>query len=385
MINIFIAIIALIPILGFSIKIELKGETKIIKSKLTLIDNSIIKGPGIIKLKSSSSGIFLNGKNITIENVHFVVEDNTLKQNSVLHIEDGAKNIKIQGNYFEGARYTILKADINTKKDKNLLFKKRATDIYFLNNVCEGQYSRHLYLASIENIKILNNKFKNSTRDSIRLRQNIKKIFILNNTFENIGQKSKESSDGIDSYWSGEELIISNNHFSGIQTHGLDIKGLSPDSVGKTSKVIISDNIFKDIQYSGVLLSSGNNIEKKDNLVSDFSIRGNQFFNINLNNVNKNDAAIFLRHGVSNVIISSNIINANYSHGIVIGNFAKNTIQTTDVLVNSNIIQSKYEPVFIHAANRIQVINNNLFKKNVKHIKSYKLYKSSEFLILNNL
>lgn len=385
MTNLLFTIMCLFSSLVLSYGLDLKGKTKIIKETVVLKDYSYIRGPGTIKVKSSSAGFFFNGSNIVIENVTFIVEDNLKKNNSLLHLLEGSSNIIIRGNNFKGARYSILKADRNTKRDKELLFKKRAKDILFQNNNCEGQYSRHLHLSSLENIKITGNTFKNSVRDSIRIRQNIKNVLINDNSFKNIGLKSNESSDAIDTYWSGEELIISNNHFSEIATHGLDLKGISPDKDSGTSRLIVSNNIFDNIQYSGILISSGQYIAGKINEVRNFIINSNQFYNINLNNKNENDSAIFLRHGVKGVIISSNIIEAKRSHGIVVANFESKVQQTSNVVIASNIIDAKGTPVYIHAARNIQVSGNNFFGKKVRVIKKYKSFKGEGIELGNNL
>lgn len=383
--NKLVLIFCVIPSICFALNISLLGKTKEIKKKVVLEDYSQIVGPGIIKLKSSSEGFFFKGKNILIDNVTFIVEDNTQKRNSLFHLLDGANNISIRNSTFNGARYSILKSDINSKKDKDLLFKNRVKELKFINNLCFGSYSRHLLLSSLENVKITGNTFKNSVRDSIRIRQNVKRVTISGNTFKNIGVKSKESSDAIDTFWSGEELIISNNHFSTISTHALDIKGISPDTKSKSSKVIISDNIFSDIQFSGILISSGAIVKNKVNKVDNFIIKGNQFYNINLNAKNKNDSPIFLRHGVKDVIISSNIIDANNSHGIVLGNFEQNAAQTSGVLILSNIIKAKGNPVFVHASRDVIVKSNNFFGKKVKVIKSYKKFLGDQISISDNL
>jgi hypothetical protein len=222
-------------------------------------------------------------------------------------------------------------------------------------------------------------------RDSIRLRQNIKNVLIDGNSFLNIGVKSSESSDAIDSYWSGEEMIITNNYFSGIASHGLDIKGVSPDAKSKTSKVIISNNIFDSIQFSGILVSSGAIVKGKSNMVSNFNIISNQFFSTNLNNKNVNDAAIFLRHGVQDSIISNNIIDAEKSHGIVIASFDEKADQTSNIIISSNLVKSIFSPVYLVAVKRVMISGNNFYKKKVKSLKTFRKLKESDIVISNNL
>lgn len=375
----------LISINASALIMNLKGKREILSKTLILDDNSIIRGPGILKIKSKSDGIILNGKNITIENVSFEVEDNTSKHNSVLKLTEKSNFIKISGNSFKGARYTILKADINTTKDKQLKFKNRAGQVIFEKNKCAGQFSRHLYLSSIENLKIINNTFSSSVRDSIRLRQNIINVLISGNSFVNIGVKSKESSDAIDSYWSGEEMIISNNHFDTIATHALDIKGISPDLNSKSSKVIISSNLFKNIQYSGVLISSGAIVKGKENRVDNFIIQANNFESNNLNGKNKNDAAIFIRHGVKNTLINANIINAKKSHAVVVASFEKDATQTSDTIISANVIESNFEPIYLVATKNTQVLSNILKPNKVKRLKKSKGHVESEVVLQNNL
>lgn len=378
-------VLILLSLNSYAIIMNLKGEKKIISKTLILSDNSLIRGPGIIKIKSSSAGILLDGKNITIENVSFEVEDNTTKQNSVLNLTSKSDFIKISGNSFTGARYTILKADINTTEDKKLSFVKRAGQIIFDKNKCAGQFSRHLYLSSVEDLKIVNNTFSSSVRDSIRLRQNISNVLISGNSFINIGIKSNESSDAIDSYWSGEEMIISNNHFDKIATHALDIKGISPDKDSKSSKVIISNNIFKDIQFSSILISSGSVVKGKENVVNNFIIQANNFQSNNLNNKNINDSAIFLRHGVRNTLINANIIKSDKSHGIVVASFEKEAPQTSSVIISANVIDSSFEPIYLVATKDIQIISNILRPNKIKRLKKSKGHTEKNIEINNNL
>lgn len=363
----------------------LKGKTLVLEKDFILKSNDQIIGPGKIRLLSNSNGVILKGNNIKISNVKFSAENNHTKHSTILKIEDGASNINISDNSFLGNRYTILKADINTTKDRKLRFKNRASNIVFSRNNCFEGFSRHLYLSSIENIKITDNHFEESLRDSIRLRQNIKKIIISNNSFKNIGVISKESSDGIDSYWSGEDLIITNNRFDNIATHALDIKGISPDLKGSSSKVIISNNMISSCQYSGIVISSGAKVSGKENYIKDVTITSNQIRNCNLNNKNKNDAAIFLRHGVKNSIVANNLIDSPRAYGIVVASFEQNIPMTKNIVISSNIVSSNFEGIYLRTVKDIIVKGNSLSGKKIKHLRSYKKSKSSNVLIDKNL
>lgn len=359
--------------------LELRGRVMKLKSSEFNRYESI-QGPGKIIITKTSDGLVYNNGNITLRDIDFVAEDSTKEHSSVIHLLEGVNSITIDNCSFEGRRYCILKADKNATTDRALTFKKPVKNVLFINNKVKGSYSRHLYLHNIEDVLISKNFFSDSLRDSIRLRQKIKKVIISENTFTNIGQKSKESADAVDSFWSGEELIITRNIIDKCDKHGLDIKGMSPDMKGATGKVIITENEIFNCQFSGILISSGSFVQTKKNVVKDFIISKNIFRKNNLNNKNPNDAAIFLRHGVQDVIITENIIKEQKGHGIVLGNFALRVEQTKNIIIAKNIIHTdkSAKSVLSFAADNVLVENNILHhpagERGVQLLKSYKTY-----------
>lgn len=371
--------------------IKMKGKSQTLNKSITLNDDESIIGPGKIILQKGAQ-IHINGKSCSITNIHFVAEGDYKNQSTVLKIDSKAKDITITNCTFEGSRYTILKADKNGESDKSLEFSSPVKGVYFGHNSCLGNFSRHLYLHGLRDIRIEGNTFKDSLRDSIRLRQNVKRTIISNNIFQNIGRISKESSDAIDSFWSGEELIISNNHIEDVATHGLDLKGLSPDANGSSSNVIIQGNIIKNCQYSGINISSGAIIKNKKNFISHYTLANNHISFCNLNKKENNYAAIYLRHGVKQLNIIGNILFNNYGHAILLGNFEESALQSESIIVaqnNISLLSKGQHCVYALAINGLSIYGN-IFKgpKGSEYIdlnKKYKKFNSKEVLVENNL
>lgn len=368
-------------------KIKLNGSSLKI-NKLVLKDNDYILGPGVVEL-TGPDAIVIQGRNVVLDSVSFKASIGPKKHSSAIRMLQGCENLTIKNCAFEGDAYCVLKADINSNKDGDLTFDKPVGPITFINNSCDG-FSRHIYLSSVSRINIEGNFFKNSARDSIRLRQGVRKVLISKNTFDNVGKKTGESADAIDTYWSGEELIISSNIINNCAVHGLDLKGISPDGKGASSKVIVENNIINGCVFSGILVSSGKVHLKKKNKVADFIIKSNVIKNCNKNNKNPNDAAIFLRHGVQGCIISLNQISSSNGHGIVLGNFEEKAEQTKNITIAENQIVSKSgDCVRVFAADNV-VLARNIFeyrknKASVKLIKRYKSFELAKVLETDNL
>lgn len=369
--------------------IDLKGATKKLNKTLVLKDGDFIVGPGKIVVEKGCEAIIIEGSNVRVKDVTFIAKGDYKNSSSIFKLTEKASDFSLEGSSFEGTRYTVLKADENSKKDKNLSFLKPVSGLKILKNVFKGKFSRHLYLHNIEDILIHGNTFRDCLRDSIRLRQAIKKVIISENNFKNIGEISKESSDAIDTYWSGEELIISKNIIDGCSTHGFDIKGISPDLDRGTGKVVVLGNIIRNCRFSGILVSSGAFVNGKTNLVSGFNIRDNIIEGCNINNKNPNDAAIFLRHGVSNANIIGNQIKGNKGHGIVLGNFEPRAIQTSSILISQNQISTDTKSHCVYSlAVESLIVTDNIMSGSAKKMEikaSYNEFKANDKEIRGNL
>ncbi|MCO4755233.1 MAG: right-handed parallel beta-helix repeat-containing protein [Bacteriovoracaceae bacterium] len=365
----------------------LSGKTIKIKD-LLLEDNSSIVGHGTIEIEAADA-IKVKGKDVLIQNVSFVCKVPTKNQSSVIRMLEGCENLRVVNCEFRGMAYCVVKADINSSLDKNLTYKTPVNGFSFIGNLCDG-FSRQLYLHNVQNLKITGNTFKNCLRDAIRLRQAVKSVIISENHFENIGESAGESADAIDTYWSGEELIISSNLIKGCAVHGLDLKGISPDAEGQTSKVLVLGNIIQNCGFSGILASSGAHVKGATNSVSKFQFRSNIISGCNINNKNPNDAAIFLRHGVRECIISQNQISNHNGHCVVIGNFEDKALQAQDLIVSENQITANSGSCLVSLGAKNMLINNNIFKHKKGHASivapdSYRKFKKTNFLEKDNL
>ena len=341
------------------------------------VNSSKIYGLGKIRKLTKANFIFeLSGKKAEISGLSFESQLGSGNGFTEIKIGEDLEFGLIQNNRFDGKIYSAIGADKNGETDGSLRYSSRAKNIKISNNFFKG-YSRPVYLHSVENIDISHNTFQDTFYDAIRLRQNTQFCLISSNTFENIGTvNSTDSQDAVDSYWSGENLIISSNIIKSTNKQGLDIKGMAPQKNYGTGKVIISENHILNTKFSGILLSSG--AKRSDGFfqrVHNFIIKGNYIEGCNTARNGVGDAAILSRHGISNLIISENIIQSNHARGISIVNREKDAPQCENVTIISNHchnngIKNNKSNLGIHLAgiNNFQVMNN--FLGNIKEKKN---------------
>jgi len=304
-----------------------------------IIEATNIHGPGtVVKSPKAKSIFIMSGVKSSIEGLTFNSKDKYINTVTEIRLASSAMNIKIQDCNFESSIYSAIAADTNGVDDQSLTYKEVAKDIMISNCIFSGRYSRPIYLHSVENISIIDNIIKNSLFDGIRLRQRTGKCLIANNQFSNIGtKKSSDSQDAIDSFWSGSELTITNNMIDNCSKHGLDIKGHSPDGSYGSNKVIISNNQIKNSQHCGILLSAAAKLKSgKYKSVHNITVSNNIIEKSNQAKVASGNAAVFLRHGLSNIILNSNQIINNYCRGIFINNGEAEARANRSIIISDN-------------------------------------------------
>lgn len=369
-------------------------------NKTYLISNLSIKGktiygPGKIKIKPSSKGAFiLEGNNNKIINIEFVSSGTGIRPESEILLGEQLEYAVISKCSFKGNLFNAIGSNLNNVKDGPYLKNPWRSKLIISECNFSGSYAHHIYMHKIEDLLINNNFFEKSKLDSIRLRQWVRTSTISNNIFKNIGMSNTtDSRDAIDCYWSGLQLNILGNQIDNVASHGLDVKGYSPDQNYGTSKVIIANNQIRNASYSGILVSSGDKTQSGWKAIKNVTISNNHLEGCGHATNNPNDAAIFLRHNQELINIDSNQIYNNFNKGIMVGNFAEDASISKDILIRGNILKSNgrkgQEQRFgIHISGGENVlVSDNILTDHAKGVvsESYRKFKLKNYKENNNI
>lgn len=300
-----------------------------------VLDGGKLYGEGTLKLSAGENALWLKGQGNVLQGLTFHTTNNRAK--AEIRLGEGCRDALITGCRFLGSAYSVLAADQNGENDLSLKYKTPAKKIIFTQNFVTG-YVVPLYLHSVEDILISGNFFADSFYDAIRLRQGIQRVVIGHNFFENIGISSEEvSRDAVDSFWSGRELIISDNIVKKTGCIGFDIKGQEPQGRYQTQNIVIANNLIEDTFYTGILISSGG-AAKKPSTMGPVSIKNNTLIAGNRKSASPFEAAIWLHHGTGRVQIIGNQITQHRGHGIGVSNAFKGAAKTSFVQISQNMI-----------------------------------------------
>ncbi|WP_395341632.1 right-handed parallel beta-helix repeat-containing protein [Ningiella sp. W23] len=284
--------------------------------ELELFDNEAILGKGTIcKAASSTYGLIVKGNNVRIEDVTFRPEMVSGQPNCDVKLADGSRNVRIESNHFEGNTYSAI-CGANDTAVGGQPHVIPATGIMINDNTFNG-YVRPIFLHSTDNVNIRNNILSNSLRDAIRLRENDGYVLISGNQFINVGNgvQSTETQDAIDTQWSGQRLVITDNIVRGTESIGFDIKGVSPDSSNLGSRsIIIANNHISDTFFSAIVLHG--NLDTGE---ANFSIIvESNIIEGAVRNASFADAAIWAKGAVKYLTIANNQIRSNKARGITV-------------------------------------------------------------------
>ena len=403
------------------------------------INGGRIYGNGKIKrLTGATHAIKLKGNNPQIDGLKFESTGSAGNGTSEINLMDSCFRPEVKNCTFTGALYAVITADENGETDASLTYVNPVDGFLFQNCKVSGLYSRHLYLHSVKNIRIVNNDFRDSQRDCIRLRQETSKCLISGNNFSNIGKEYPEiierpqnwlsiqtyvlnqvvsvppfgiyrcikatgtttmgqnpatsgaadwtniapsyfeTADVLDAYWSGQELIITNNIIDKTASFGMDIKGTNPEGTYSSGKVLISNNIIKNcfgvaLNLSYAALDSNNQFH----YIGQFVISNNYFSGNNRERIDLSQSPITLRMGIRNVTISNNIIEKNYARGITVANLDGEVGITKNVILTDNQILSNGIPghpssIGMNIAPVDGLIVKNNIVRNIDRVEEYK-------------
>lgn len=342
------------------------------------ITSGKLYGPGTItKAPQAMEAIIISGS-VLIEELNFASADDRRDGCCEIRLGEGLERAVIQNCNFIGASYAAIAADKNAKSDKSLLYKKPAKNIKIINNDIAGAYSRHLYLHSTTDLLIAGNSFRRSKRDSIRLRQRCKHVQIINNNFEDIGTlpvlDKPESADVLDTYWSGEKLIFSNNIINGCALHAVDLKGID------THNVIIANNQIIRCGWHGISLMGDS---EKNIALKNIIIDSNTISECNLLKRDPDAAAIMLSGPLEEIIIKGNQLLKNNGRGLMVQNREDKKTINKNIVITSNIIHDSKIGILIFPCDGL-ILKDNITNKIVTHEKD-RSYKMNRALIQDNL
>jgi len=213
----------------------------LIPSEDYLVDTIYLKGNmrGIsVNSKVKCNFIYINDQdNITVEGIHFVfdyVDSNGLKINN-------SNNIKFINCTFENTW-------ISEFSSRHIYFSV-SNAVTFVNCKTIGC---NVTFVDCKDIKVIGNRIDgNFTNggDLIKCTSGTSGLITQNTIINSQG-------DGIDTYTSGERMIITENHFENLAINGVEAKVIlrdapyvagSSDQDGFVESTIISNNIFKNI------------------------------------------------------------------------------------------------------------------------------------------
>lgn len=314
------------------------------------LNGKVILGSGTIKKKNSSESAFhIKGTGTVISGLKFQAESASGQPNTDIKLGDGCKNVMIYGCTFSSPIYSAIAAAVDSGLGgspyttpvsgaiiTNCVFRK-------LDSVSVG-YSRAIYLHSVNNITISDCIIRDTNNDAIRLRENDGYAIFSNNQFLNIGDPSWpdiQTRDAIDTYWSGQYLIFSNNVIDTVASTGIDIKGVG--SATNSSKIIIANNHIKNVRFSGISIFGDDDVNK-DGTTTDWAHNSNILIEGNIiekcNKANESgsgsiaDSGIIVAGLVKYATLSHNFVYSCYGRGI----YVYNTKSYTDLGSNANAI-----------------------------------------------
>lgn len=354
-----------------------------------VLNNKHIRGPGKIRITSGARACFiLEGKNNTITDLEFESEGSGKRPECEIMLGKELEYASITGCSFNGKLFSTLGSELNDVKDGSYANLPWRTKLIVQGCNFQGRYAHHLYFHRLKEVIVTDNFFQGSALDSIRLRQWVSIVNITNNHFKDIGAADKtDSKDAIDCYWSGHNLTITGNQFDNISTHGLDIKGHSPDADYGTSRVIISNNQIRKAGFSGILISSGSKTNKGWKAIQNVTVSHNIIEGCGASTQNPNDAAIFMRHNQEQILIDGNQILKNKHKGIMLGNFEKDAPNSRNILIKGNMITSNGS-LGIHISGGENVlVTANILDKNEKGLvaEAYRNFKLLNYKASDNI
>lgn len=285
-------------------------------------DKTLTGGGAIKKASAAESALHLTGTNVRITGLVFDAESTSGQPNGDIKLGDGGKNIQIDHNVFKSPTYSaIIGAENGGTPYTDPTDGIQIQDNRFVSG--SGRYTRPIYLHSFENLLIQGNVIRDCNFDGIRLREDGGYTIIDGNWFINIGEDpppDNQTRDAIDTLYSGEKLVISNNIVRRTSSLGFDVKGNNGDGSIRSERITITGNQIYEARFSGIGVSSAA-FDLRGITISENTVQAcNQRNSAGGGSIS--DAAIKIEGNVDNgaickdVKIIDNQVFENFGHGI---------------------------------------------------------------------
>ena len=352
--------------------------TYLISNSLPIPSNTIILGKGKVIIKRNSdtdnimitksdgiSGGFDGCENIVIDNIIFDASGSDHQPLCTILASGHAKNITVKNCTFKNLNNWHM-IEFNSTKDS--IITRCIFDTYGYGSEGVGSEMVQLDFAGssgafpwygpydnthCENIKIIDNVFKNCNGDAIGNHSFLsgailRDIFIENNKFVNVSIYGLSLCD-IDGYY------IANNKFEGCP-YGIYLA----NQLNNNNDIIIRDNYYYGTRSDTYVTGEGrfvgiNPTGRNGFITSGIKIINNIIYNANTHGI----AGTF-----SNVIINNNYISGSYRNGIYIYG-GENIVITDNETINNNVSAGSYYDIIIgNNVNDVSsdiLVSNNIF------------------------
>jgi hypothetical protein len=280
----------------------------------------------VVKAASARNGVILAGTNATLDGLTFngIAYTGTGRSGFEVKFANGAVTPEIRNCIFSTANSVydaVIAADDpdDVAPENDYPYAVNVNGAKITNCKFTGNYARPINLLCLDNTAITNSYFSGCRFDAIRTRETTGSMLISDNIFENIGDPTwpdTQTRDAIDTAFSGDKLIISNNIVNRTSFSGFDIKGVDSSGVtdGYSSRqIIVTGNHIERTRFHGIAIG---------NTASSYIIANNIVTRCNQSNLtgtgSVGDAAIYVSGLVKNLSIHSNHCLYNYGRGIFV-------------------------------------------------------------------
>ena len=332
-----------------SVALDVLERAKIVNSDVFTITNDIY----IPKRTLNTSFLFDGKDDIKIDSANGGKLKATTKENSTDEVQPfrfknsnniAISNVTIEGleGEFGSPESLILIENCSNVRINNLKFITRGGYTLILKNcsnvVIDGcDFNKgSVWIVGGNNIKIINNTFKNTYYDCVKgMCHNLQ---IIGNSFYGSGQ------DAIDTYYNGQNIIIADNYIENCGVIAIQIKNVLRDSCGGSgssdvdgydNRIIVTNNIIKDSPY-GISVKLDDLRVNPQNDIQDMP----KLINIHNNFIENCERAIYGKH-VKCVSVNNNHIMSSGERGIM---FAESF---SNVSIQHNILEECNDGVYL--------------------------------------
>jgi hypothetical protein len=322
----------------------------------------------IVKAATARNGVILAGTNPTLEGLEFkgIAYSGTGREGFEVKLADGCISPRITKCEFTATSAVydaIIAADDNedTAPENDYPYSANVRDLGVSDCRFTGNYARPVLLACVNGYNISDNYFTGCRFDAIRIRETISEGVIHGNYFYEVGNQSwpdNQTRDAIDTAFSGDKLVITDNIIIRPAFVGIDIKGTDRIGDGYSSRnLIVSGNIIEGARYNGITFSES--VTTAPDFIWAASITGNQIIGCNRNNAtgggSNGDPGILVGGSARFVDVSHNQVYGCFGRGIYVARSSSGVDNARQIIVSNNITVNNqdYGIGFLHVVNAV--------------------------------